>query len=80
VWFLLYVCASALRLVYLYGIGSPRVWGMRVYGKVQWPIDTYEPVVCVVSGGCPSATWLARVSARSLPSECFDFAKVGTNT
>jgi hypothetical protein len=44
-------------------------WGMSAYGKVQWPIDTSEPVVQVVSGGCPSATRLARVSARLLPSE-----------
>jgi hypothetical protein len=50
-------------------MGSPRVWGMRVYGQVQWPIDTFEPMVYVVSGGCPSATWLASVSARSLPNE-----------
>jgi hypothetical protein len=33
---------------------------MRVYGHVQWPMDTSEPVVYVVSGGCPSATWLAK--------------------
>jgi hypothetical protein len=42
---------------------------MSVYGHVQWPIDTSEPVVYVESGVCPSATWLDRVSARSLPSE-----------
>jgi hypothetical protein len=30
----LYVCASVLRLVYLKGVGSPRVCGMRVYGEV----------------------------------------------
>jgi hypothetical protein len=42
---------------------------MRVYGRVQWPIDTYELVVYVVSGGYPSATWLASASARSCPSE-----------
>ena len=50
-------------------MGSPRVCGMRVCGQVQWPIDTSEPVVYVVSGGWPSATWLAIVSARSFPSE-----------
>jgi hypothetical protein len=50
-------------------MGSPRVCGVRVYGQVQWPIDTSEPVVYVVSGGCPFATWLASASARSLPSE-----------
>jgi hypothetical protein len=50
-------------------MGSPRVCGMRVYGKVQCPIDTSEHVVYNVSGGCPSATWLARMSARSFPSE-----------
>jgi hypothetical protein len=42
---------------------------MKVYGQVQWPIDSSEPMVYVVSGGCPSAAWLASVSARSLPSE-----------
>jgi hypothetical protein len=67
--FVLYVCASDLRLVYLWGMGSPRVCGMRVYGHVQWPIVTSEPVVYIVSGGWPSATWFARVSARSLPRE-----------
>jgi hypothetical protein len=50
-------------------MGSPRVYVMRVYGYVQGPIDTSEPVVYVVSGGWPSAAWLARVSARSLPNE-----------
>jgi hypothetical protein len=34
-----------LRLVYLWGAGSPRIWGMRVYGHVQVPIDTSEPEV-----------------------------------
>jgi hypothetical protein len=63
------VCASVLRLVYLWGMGSPRVCGMRVYGHVPWPIGTSEPAVYVVSGGCPSATWLAREFARSLPIE-----------
>jgi hypothetical protein len=43
---------------------------MRVYAQVQWPIDTCEPVVyVVVSGGCPSASWLASVSARSFPCQ-----------
>jgi hypothetical protein len=42
---------------------------MRVCGHVLWPIDRSEPVVYVVSGGCPPATWLANVSARSLPRE-----------
>jgi hypothetical protein len=42
---------------------------MSVYGKVQWPINAFEPVVYAVSGGCPSAIRLARVSARSLPIE-----------
>ena len=42
---------------------------MRVYGQVQWPIDTSEPVVYVTSGGCPSASWFACVSARSFPNE-----------
>jgi hypothetical protein len=51
------------------GYGFPRVCGRRVYGQVQWPIDTSQPVVYVVSGRCPSGTWLASVSARSLPSE-----------
>jgi hypothetical protein len=51
------------------GYGSLRIWGMRLYGQVKWPIDTFKPVVYVVSGGRPSATWLARVSARSLPIE-----------
>jgi hypothetical protein len=51
------------------GYGSTRVWGMSVYGHVQWHVDTYKPVVYVVSGGCPSGTWLARMSARSLPIE-----------
>jgi hypothetical protein len=53
----------------MHGMGSPRVWGMSVYGHVQWPIDTSEPVVKVVSGGCSFAMWLARVFARSLPIE-----------
>jgi hypothetical protein len=42
---------------------------MRVYGKVPWPIDTSDPVVYVVLGGCPSTTRFASVSARSLPIE-----------
>jgi hypothetical protein len=42
---------------------------MSVYGHVQWPVDTSQPVVYVVWGGYPSATRLARVSARSLPRE-----------
>jgi hypothetical protein len=50
-------------------MGSPRVCGMRVYGHVEWPIDTSELVVYVVSGGCPSAAWLASVSSRSLHNE-----------
>jgi hypothetical protein len=50
-------------------MGSPRVCGIRVYGQAHWPIDTSELVVYVVSYGCPSATWLASVSARSFPSE-----------
>jgi hypothetical protein len=50
-------------------MGPPRVCGIRVYGHVQFPIDTYELVVYVVSGGCPSAAWLARVPARSLPKD-----------
>jgi hypothetical protein len=50
-------------------MGSPRVYCIRVYGKVQWPIDMFEHVVHVVSGGCPSAAWLARVFARSLANE-----------
>jgi hypothetical protein len=50
-------------------MGSPRVYGMRVYGQVHWPIDTSKHVVYVVSGGCPSISWLASVSAGSLPSE-----------
>jgi hypothetical protein len=41
----LYVCSSVLRLVYLWGVSSPRVWGMHVYGQVQVPIDTVEPVM-----------------------------------
>jgi hypothetical protein len=65
----LYVCWSVLRLVYLQGMGSPRVCDMRVYGQVQWPINTFEPVVYDVSGGCPPAAWLASVPARSLPIE-----------
>jgi hypothetical protein len=61
------VCVCVCFEVGVYvGMGSPRVCGTRVYGKVQWPIDTFEPVVYVVSGGCPSAAWLASVSARSL--------------
>jgi hypothetical protein len=40
-----YKCASVLRLVYMWSVGSPRFRGMSVYGKVQVPIDTYEPVV-----------------------------------
>jgi hypothetical protein len=55
----LYVSAFVFRLVYLWDMGSPRVCGTRVYGKVHWPIDTFEPVVYVKSGGCPSAAWLA---------------------
>jgi hypothetical protein len=50
-------------------VGSPRVCGKSLFGQVQWPIDTFEHVVYVVSGGCPSATRFASVSARSLPSE-----------
>jgi hypothetical protein len=42
---------------------------MSVYGHVQWPIDTSEPVVYVVLGGCPSSARLARITARSLPIE-----------
>jgi hypothetical protein len=42
---------------------------MRVYGLVEWPIDTSKHVVYIVSGGCPSAAWLARASARSSPIE-----------
>jgi hypothetical protein len=53
----------------MYGMGSPRVCGKRMYGRVEWPIDTYEPVVHVVSGGCMSTVWIARVPARSLPNE-----------
>jgi hypothetical protein len=63
------VCASVLRLLYLYCMGSPRVCGMRVHGHVEWLIDTSEPVMYVVSGGCPSVAWLAIVSGRSLSSE-----------
>jgi hypothetical protein len=63
------MCASALRLVYLWGVDSPRVWGMSVYGRVHVPIDTFEPVVLTVSGGWPSATWPARASERSLQIE-----------
>jgi hypothetical protein len=69
VWLVMYVCASVLRLVYVKGMGSPRDWGLSVKGQIPWPIDTSKPVVYVVSGGCPSAAWLARVSARSLPDE-----------
>jgi hypothetical protein len=32
-------------------------------------MDTSEPMVYVVSGGCPSTVWLARASAKSLPIE-----------
>jgi hypothetical protein len=39
------VCASVLRLVYPWGLGSPRVWGILVYGQVHVPINTSEPVV-----------------------------------
>jgi hypothetical protein len=61
---------SKMRLSYLKGMGLARVWGVSVSGQaIQWPIDTSEPVVYVVSNGCPSATWLARILARSLPSE-----------
>jgi hypothetical protein len=42
---------------------------MRVYGQVQWPIDTSEPMEYVVSGGYPSVDWLASASARSFPSD-----------
>jgi hypothetical protein len=51
------------------GYGFPYDCGMRVYGHVKWPIYTAEPLVYAVSGGCPSAAWLASVSARSLHSE-----------
>jgi hypothetical protein len=43
---------------------------MRVYGQAHWPIDTFEHVVYVVSGGCPFGAWLASVSAGSFPNEC----------
>jgi hypothetical protein len=46
------------------GYGFPMVCGMRVYGQVQWPIDTWDHVVYVVSGECPCATWLAIVCLR----------------
>jgi hypothetical protein len=39
------VSASVLRLLYLWSVGSPRVWDMSVYGHVHVPVDTYEPVV-----------------------------------
>jgi hypothetical protein len=29
-------------------MGSPRVCGIRVYGKVHWPIDTSEPIEIVI--------------------------------
>jgi hypothetical protein len=51
------------------GMGSPRVCEKRVYGKVQWPMDTYETVVYVVSGRFPSGTWFASMFARSLPND-----------
>jgi hypothetical protein len=43
--FVLYVCASDFRLVSMWGVGSPRFWGMSVYGHVQWPNDNSEHVV-----------------------------------
>jgi hypothetical protein len=33
---------------------------MSVYGHVQWLIDTYEPVIYVVSGECPSANLVSK--------------------
>jgi hypothetical protein len=42
---MLYVYASVLRLVYLWGVGSPRVWNMSVHDQVYVPIDTSKPVV-----------------------------------
>jgi hypothetical protein len=33
------MCASVLRLVYMWGEGSPRVWGVSVYGHVHVPND-----------------------------------------
>jgi hypothetical protein len=39
------VCVTVLRLVYLWGVGSPRVSGKSVHGEVHVPIDTVEPVV-----------------------------------
>jgi hypothetical protein len=44
---------------------------------------TSEPMVYVVSNGCPFATWLASVLARSFPSEwvvCFNFSEVCADT
>jgi hypothetical protein len=62
-------CVRHFEVCVFVGYRSPRVWGMSVYGRVQWPVDTYKPVVYVVSGGCPSAVWLARMLARSLAIE-----------
>jgi hypothetical protein len=42
---LLYVCASVLRLVYMWGVSCPRVSGMNVHGQVHVPINTAELVV-----------------------------------
>jgi hypothetical protein len=39
------VCVSVLRLVYMWGVGSPKVWDMSVHGHGHVPIDTYEPMV-----------------------------------
>jgi hypothetical protein len=38
------VCVG-LRLVYMWGVGSPGVRGMSVYGQVHVPNDTSKPVV-----------------------------------
>jgi hypothetical protein len=64
------VCFEVGVSVCWLGMGTPRVCGNMVYGHDQWPIDTSEHAVYVVSGGCPSAAWIARLSARSLPREC----------
>jgi hypothetical protein len=64
----LYVCESVLRLVNLWGIDSPRAWGVSVYGKVHVPIYTSNPPVRVVWGGWPSTTLFARAFVSSRPS------------
>jgi hypothetical protein len=69
----LFVCVRSkklsIRLVILYGMGSPCGWRVSALGQIHVPIDSHEPLSYVVSGGCPSATRLASASTWSLPRE-----------